>query len=138
MAVTVKKKKLTVKTVRAKKTPAGEAPPADATTPVEGAGQAPDAAAAEVATPPADAAAPAAKPASYTFAGVLAIIMFLSFTALIILQYMEWDFFRDAFPKPNMAIPGAPAVYTPTAVPEAAPIEEVTDTPAPAEDAPTE
>ena len=111
MTITVKKKKLTVKTVKAK---AG-----DLDAPVEAAG-APAAAA-----PTAAAAAPPVKQTSYTLAGIFAIIAFLLFTALLILQGMEFAFYKDAIPRPlspGMAAP-PPAYSTDPAGPPTAPAE---------------
>lgn len=109
MAITVKKK-LTVKTVKAKAP--GEAP--EAATSPEGA---PVAAAVPAAPAAVPVAMPGGKPASYTLAGVLALISLLFFMALIALQYMEWDFYQGAFPvistTPGMGTPVMPG-ETPT------------------------
>jgi len=140
MAITVKKKKLTVKTIKAKKTPDGGPPPVDgeAAAPIEGAEPAaPEQVAAEVAAVAAPAAASVTKPASYTLAGIFAIITFLFFTSLIVLQYMEWTFFMDAFPKPNMAIQGTSYTPSSSTTPEAVPIDEIT-APADTPDTPAE
>jgi len=126
MAITVKKKKLTVKTVRAKSAAAeGSEDSAGA----ESAASAAPAGAAARAAP----SAPGVKPASYTLAGVFAIITVCMFIALIILQVLEWTFYQDAFPRPMMPGTGAAAgaAYTPPAGDAVTPIEPLTgETPA--------
>lgn len=124
--ITVKKKKLTVKTVRAKPDDAAAAEKTDDTPdlppgaePVSKATAA-DPAAAETAAPEAAtpaaapvAAAPVAKPASYVLAGTLAIIAVIMFVALIIIQFMEWDFFKDAFPRQQDPMTAPSSISTP-------------------------
>ncbi len=117
MGITVKKKKLTVKTLRAQP---GESAASDESESKSGTSEIPTAkppsAEAEIPTaaPPVAAAAPTVKPASYTLAGTLAIIAVIMFITLIVLQSLEWNFFNDAFPRPLQ--PGAapaPSSYAP-------------------------
>ncbi len=114
MGITVKKKKLTVKTLKAQAPDAAEASekPAetdaapDAAAPPAEATAAPAAAIPTAAQPAA--AAPAVKPASYVLAGTLAIIATVMFIALIIFQFMEWNFFNDAFPRDEVGVTRPP------------------------------
>ncbi len=100
MAITIKKK-LTVKTVKAKPSSVlpdaapAEATPQVAASPVESA-----------AAVPAVVAAPIGKPASYVFAGICAILATICFLALLLLQWLEWDFYQGAFPVGSPA-PGS-------------------------------
>jgi hypothetical protein len=116
MGITVKKKKLTVKTVRAQ---AHDDEAGAVTADPSQTAETPEMAAAPVAAPVAAVAAPTptAKPASYVLAGTLAIIAFLFFTTVIILQVVEWNYHSEAFPHPVELVPtaGAGAVPPPIA-----------------------
>lgn len=107
MGITIKKKQLTIKKQIGEK---DDAPVSDAseTNPGTVETQAPETTAPELGIPtaaPPMAASPAVKPTSYMLAGILAIIAVVMFITLIILQSFEWDFFSDAFPRPQP--PGA-------------------------------
>lgn len=73
-----------------------------------------------------------AKPASYTFAGVCAILEFLMFAAILTLQIIEWKFYlepKSAFPPFGtlLPIPGASSVSSAPVAEEAMddmPVEE--------------
>ena len=103
--ITVKKKKLTLMSPAVKKGPLPAAPEgADATS-----GDDSDAAslnedAVVSAAPPAP---PAAMPPSYMLAGICAILATLVFMVILLIQWFEYDFLSDAFPRP---IPTAPVV----------------------------
>ncbi len=108
---------VTVKTVKKKPLSLKKAPaPSDG---AEGAeGQPADGAAGAAAAPAAAAGKKPAAPikkASYTFAGICAILVFLMFSAILTLQILEWKFYaappKNAFPPfgigpENIPIPG--------------------------------
>jgi len=114
---------VTVKTVKKKKPlslkkgggPAdGEAPEG-----AEGAEGAPAGAAAPAVAAGPSAPTPPVKKASYTFAGICAILIFLMFAAVLTLQILEWKFYHDppknAFPPfgigpEQIPIPGGSGV----------------------------
>ncbi len=93
--ITIKKKKLTVKSkaaqtvatapsAEATEAPTAEATPMEAAAPVE---------AAPVAATP-------AKQPSYTFFAILAIITLLMFIGIAAIQWTEWSYLQPAFPHP--------------------------------------
>ncbi len=92
--ITIKKKKLTIKS-KAVKT-AAPAPAADGATP-QGAGGTPHA----PITPfdKAQAAAKVKQP-SYVLVGILAILATLMFIGLVAIQWTEFSFLQSAFPRP--------------------------------------
>ena len=106
---------VTVKTVKKKKPLTLKKPGADA--PAEGAVAA-DGKPIEGATPVAVAAAPVKpiKKASYTFAGVCAILTFIMFGVILALQIFEWNYYlappKGAFPAYGtlLPIPGGSSV----------------------------
>ena len=109
MAITIKKKRMTVKTVKAK----GQLPPdADAETTA-----APEEAAAPLAAPPQPVGRPRKDGKIYTLSVIFAIIAILMFIGLVTLQALELSFYyqpRPVFIRMN-APPGgaAPAPYRP-------------------------
>lgn len=129
---------VTVKTVKKKplslKKPGGPAAPVEPELDAEGN---PIEAPAPVAAPvaPAEPAKPIKK-ASYTFAGICAILTFLMFVAILTLQILEWKFYlappKSAFPPFGtlLPIPGGSSV---SSVPVAE-ADEFTDDVAPAAD----
>ncbi|MBT3194445.1 MAG: hypothetical protein HN341_18010 [Verrucomicrobia bacterium] len=101
--ITVKKKKLTIKSKTVKK-----AAPADA----GGEGAAADAGdhpgpfAAQAATA---AAAPIVKQPSYMLFAILALLTTLMFIGIIVVQWTEWSYLKSAFPRPIQAGPVVPS-----------------------------
>ncbi|MDI6774649.1 MAG: hypothetical protein QME60_04540 [Verrucomicrobiota bacterium] len=131
MAITVKKK-LTVRTVKVMATdepgvePAAEgaAPGTDEIAPAsEEAAQAVEAALSAVAAPVA-VAGPVGKPASYLVAGIFGIVAVLCFIALLIIQWLEWDFYQGAFPVGAPAAGSGFAPPPPVVAPSATPVAE--------------
>ncbi len=117
MAITVKRKKLTVKTIKAKIQP--ETPEVSEAAP-EAAAPAAAQAAAPVAAVPAQASGP-----SYTWAGILALIAVLVCIALLLFQYLEWRHYHNiypaAFPLKQVGVPGSvPSART---APESQPVD---------------
>ena len=99
MAKTVKKKKLTVKTVKGAPSTNAELQSAiDQGETATQAGADPAAPATQATLAP-QAAVAQGKPASYTLAGILAIVGTVFWIALILLQVMEWDHLSAAFPQ---------------------------------------
>ena len=119
MAITVKKKKMTVKTVRAK----GQAPASDTEVPEE---MAPAPAA-----PPQRVGRPRVDGRVYTFSVVIAIISILMFIGLITIQALELHFYYQ--PRPvflRQSVPGGGVSTAPATEPEPEPEPEVEEAPA--------
>jgi hypothetical protein len=107
---TIKKKPLAIK--KPASPAAGEAGEEGAASPTAGAPQAP---------------VRPVKKASYTFAGVCAILVFLMFAAILTLQILEWQYYeappKSAFPPfgiglDKIPIPGSARIMAPPAAEE--------------------
>ena len=90
--ITVKKKKLTIKSKAPKAAAVPVADGGEAAAPEGGPG----------AVNPFDKtpAVAVGKPPSYVFVGVLAILATLMFIAILVLQWTEFSFLQSAFPRP--------------------------------------